>query len=486
MNSSRVLLSTMVAGALLARTSTLAAQQSADTARLAPVVITANRVPVAPNASLTSVTVISGDDLRARGIGTVAEALRDVPGAEVASGGSFGATTSLFLRGGESDYVKVLVDGVAVNDPGGAFDFAQLTTDNIDRIEIVRGPASVLYGSDAVTGVIQIFTRRGSGPSRAVASVRGGTYGTLDYDGTLLGGSRVAQYSLGAARHTTDGILPFNNRDRDNTYSGSLRLTPDAATDFRASARYTDADFHYPTNSAGVPEDSNAFNTTKRFVADLEAGHYFTSRVEGRVLLANTSIDAHSDDRPDNAGDTLGFFGYLSTSHLHRRSADAHVNVYITRVTVLTAGAEYAKETDANSSLSMSQFGNSASPPFDASRENVAYYSQLVGNAGRMVSYTLGGRVDDNQRFGTFATYRAGLGLRVREGTRVHIAAGSAFKEPTFDEQFSTGFTEGNPALNPERSRSWELGAEQSLLANRLTLAATYFDQRSEERRVGK
>ncbi|HET7565695.1 MAG TPA: TonB-dependent receptor, partial [Gemmatimonadaceae bacterium] len=95
-----------------------------------------------------------------------------------------------------------------------------------------------------------------------------------------------------------------------------------------------------------------------------------------------------------------------------------------------------------------------------------------------MVSYTLGGRVDDNQRFGTFATYRAGLGLRVREGTRVHIAAGSAFKEPTFDEQFSTGFTEGNPALNPERSRSWELGAEQSLLANRLTLAATYFDQR--------
>lgn len=457
---------------------TLVAQQSADTAKLAPVVITATRVPVQENSAPTSVTVITGDDLRARGITTVAEALRSVPGAEIAQGGSFGATTSLFLRGGESDYVKVLVDGVPVNDPGGAFDFAQLTTDNIERIEIVRGPASVLYGSDAVTGVIQIFTRRGAGQSRAVASVRGGTYGTRDYDAAVLGAGGPLQYSLSAARHATDGILPFNNQDRNNSYSGSVRLAPSVGTELRASARYTDAGFHYPTNSAGVPDDSNAFNTTKRVVADVEAGHFFTSRVEGRVLLANTTIHTHSDDRPDNAGDTLGFYGYLSTSRLYRRSADARVNLFITPVTVLTAGAEYAKQHDVSSSLSMSQFGNSALPPFDRSRENVAYYTQLVGNTGRIVSFTLGARVDDNQRFGTFATYRTGVGLRLRPGTRMHISAGSAFKEPTFDEQFATGFAEGNPALNPERARSWEVGAEQALFRDRLTLGATYFDQR--------
>ncbi|HEX6965772.1 MAG TPA: TonB-dependent receptor [Gemmatimonadaceae bacterium] len=464
--------------ALALTASVAVAQQAADTARLAPVVVTATRVRVPENSAPTSVTVITGNELRARGITTVAEALRSVPGAEVAQSGSFGATTSLFLRGGESDYVKVLVDGVPVNDPGGAFDFAQLTTDNVDRIEIVRGPASVLYGSDAMTGVIQIFTRRGAGPSRAAASVRGGTYETRDYDATVLGAGGALQYSLSAARHTTAGILPFNNQDRDNTYSGSFRLAPSARSELRASLRYTDADFHYPTNSAGVPEDSNAFNATKRFVADVEAGHFFTSRVEGRVLLANTTIDDHSDDRPDNAGDTLGFYGYLSSSRLYRRSVDARVNVYLTPLTVVTAGAEYAKQHDASSSLSMSQYGNSASPPFDRSRENTAYYAQLVGNAGHLLSYTLGGRVDDNQRFGTFATYRAGIGVHILADTRLHLSAGSAFKEPTFDEQFATGFAQGNPALNPERSRSWEFGAEQRLFSGRLTLAATYFDQR--------
>ena len=119
-------------------------------------------------------TVISGDDLRARGITSVSDALASVPGLAVVRSGSFGATTALFARGGESDYVKVLVDGVPLNNPGGVFDFATLTTDNLERIEIVRGPASVVYGSDAVAGVVQLFTRRGTAPrvdSRTCAAV---------------------------------------------------------------------------------------------------------------------------------------------------------------------------------------------------------------------------------------------------------------------------------------------------------------------------
>src|SRR4029079_14874052 len=124
-------------------------------------------------------TVIRGDELRARGITTVSDALASVPGLMVVRSGSFGATTSLFARGGESDYVKVLVDGVPLNNPGGAFDFANLTTDNLDRIEIARGPTSVAYGSDAVAGVVQLFTRRGTGPVRGVVDVRGGSGGQL-------------------------------------------------------------------------------------------------------------------------------------------------------------------------------------------------------------------------------------------------------------------------------------------------------------------
>src|SRR5881628_2604501 len=147
------------------RPSSLSAQGQ-DTITLKPVVVTATRVPAPRDAVPAAVTVLTGDALRARGIRTVADALRLVPGAAVMQTGSFGGQTSLFLRGGESDYVKVLVDGVPQNTPGGAYDFANLTTDNVERIEVVRGPASVLYGSDAMTGVVQIFTRDGRGPAR--------------------------------------------------------------------------------------------------------------------------------------------------------------------------------------------------------------------------------------------------------------------------------------------------------------------------------
>ncbi|HYS21967.1 MAG TPA: TonB-dependent receptor plug domain-containing protein, partial [Gemmatimonadales bacterium] len=141
----------------------LAAQGRIDTVTVTPIVVTATRLPTPAEAVAPTVTVLQGDALRAQGLVSIADALRAVPGAAVVAAGPFGAQTSLFLRGGESDYVKVLLDGVPVNQPGGAFDWANLTLDNVDRIEVLRGPASVLYGSDAVTGVVQIFTRGAAG-----------------------------------------------------------------------------------------------------------------------------------------------------------------------------------------------------------------------------------------------------------------------------------------------------------------------------------
>src|SRR5207253_2563875 len=138
-----------------------AAQEPADTFSLSELVVTATRVPLPRAAVPAAVTVLHGDDLRERGVRLVGDALRDVPGATLVRTGSEGGITSLFLRGGESDYVQVLVDGVVVNDPGGSVDLGQLTLDDVDRIEIVRGPVSVLYGSEAVTGVINIITKRG-------------------------------------------------------------------------------------------------------------------------------------------------------------------------------------------------------------------------------------------------------------------------------------------------------------------------------------
>src|SRR3954469_4034376 len=171
----------------------LSAQQN-DTTRLGTVVVSASKVPTPASTLTQAITVLSGADLRARGVTRVVDALREVPGAALVQSGSYGAITSLFLRGGESRYTKVLIDGVPVNASGGSFDFSHLTTDNIERIEIVRGPASVLYGADAVTGVVQIFTRRGSASPSGSISARGGTYHTFDVDGESLGALGMTNY----------------------------------------------------------------------------------------------------------------------------------------------------------------------------------------------------------------------------------------------------------------------------------------------------
>ncbi|MDB4912274.1 MAG: TonB-dependent receptor, partial [Gemmatimonadetes bacterium] len=276
--------------ALIGASHSLARAQATtlDTATLKPVVITATRLPSAAGAATLSTTVVSGDDIRARGVATVLEALRETPSVAVVQGGSFGQQTSIFVRGGQSNYTQVLVDGVVVNDPGGAIDFANLTTDNIDRIEIVRGPASVLYGANAVTGVIQIFTRRGHGPVQLSAWGRGGTYGTREGEVSALGGDDRVSYSLSAAQHNTDGIYAVNSAARNGTYSGQLRLSPDARSDIALTLRYIDAGAHIATNSNGVPNDSNQTHTERRFLGSLDAGRFLTSRLEARVSLAAT------------------------------------------------------------------------------------------------------------------------------------------------------------------------------------------------------
>ena len=180
----------------------LAAQETQDTTRLPELIVTPTKLPTRPDAVVSSVTTISGDDLKARGIRFVQDALRDVPGATLVQVGSYGGVSSLFMRGGESDYVKVLVDGIPVNQSGGGYNWANLTTDNVDRIEILRGPGSVIYGSDAVSGVVQIFTRRGQGRLAFEGGAEGGTFGTIDGHLGLLGGTDRVSYSADASRFT--------------------------------------------------------------------------------------------------------------------------------------------------------------------------------------------------------------------------------------------------------------------------------------------
>lgn len=443
---------------------------------LAAVVVTASRVPIATAAPIAMSTVLSGDDLRAQGITRVEDALRLVPGAQVVSSGPDGSQTSLFLRGGNSNYVRVLVDGVPVNDAGGAFDWASLTISNIDRIEVVQGPASVLYGSDAVTGVVQIFTKNGTGPLATNAYVGIGSYGGRQDELGWSGGNLNVGFTLHGSHLYTDGILPFNNGFLDDGLSGSLRLNPDRNTDVHLAMRWSSQIYHYPTESDGSVADHNAEQTDHRLVMSLDAGRKLGQRADFRVSVASNEYLPRSNNGPDSPADTLGYYGYFSRSAETHLSGDARFNFHYSTRGVLTAGEEVATDREDQSSLSLSQYGNSPGE-FAASRHNSATFAQVIGDAGTRVSYVVGGRLDKNSAFGSFETMRASIAYVMSGEARVRASVGSAFTAPTFDENFSAGFVTGNPNLRPEHSRSAELGLDTFFDDGRLTLKTTAFFQ---------
>ncbi|MBX7118146.1 MAG: TonB-dependent receptor [Gemmatimonadaceae bacterium] len=451
----------------------VAAQARRDTLTLPPEVVTATRLPGVPRTPTATATVLDGDVLRAEGITHLADALRRVPGLSVVRSSSFGSPVSLFLRGGESDYVRVLVDGVPVNDPGGAVDLGRITLDDVERIEVVRGPSSVLYGSEAVTGVIQLFTRRGGAPQQR-AEVGGGSYGTrrasLGADGRLGG----ATWTLQGDHHASDGILAYNNAYRNDGLAGALSFRR-GASDLRVTTRYSGSSYRYPTGSGGALEDRNAERGEHRLLLGAEGGRRWNDRFEVRAAFTANTFHPRTSDGADDAGDTLGFYGFTSTAVVTRRVADLRTVLRTGRAAHLTLGVEAAREVEHANSVSLSEFGPSADSSRNA-RDTRAAYAQFLGEHGRL-AWSAGARLDDNSAFGTFRTVRLGAAWRLAPALRARASVGNAFKAPSFYENFATGFVIGNAALRPERSRATELGVE-GLLAGRALVRVTGFTQR--------
>jgi vitamin B12 transporter len=332
----------------------------------------------------------------------------------------------------------------------------------------------VLYGSDAVSGVVQVFTRAGG--RRLEAGARAGTLGTVELDAAVEAGGPTAGFGLGARWTGSDGLYPLNNRYENRALSARFRVTPDQRTDIGLVLRLTDADFHYPTDGAGNVVDQNQHQLTDMTTLGLEVARRVGSRVEARLALTSNEIGGGFDDVPDGPGDTLGAYAFRSQRDLKRRGADGRVLVTLADPLRLIVGGAFEHERERATSRSESEFG-----PFetevDAARDNWAGYVQLSADGGP-AAVTAGLRVDENERFGTFVTYRAGGSLGLPTGVRLFGSMGSAFKAPLFFEQFGGTFVIGNPDLDPERSTSWDAGVEQALWGGRVRASATYFGQR--------
>ena len=468
---------------LLAAARPLAAQR-ADTVTLAPMVISVTKVPVtAGTTSTASTTVVGGEELRAKGAVSLVDALRAIPGISLGQTSGPGSQTSLFLRGGNSNFTKVLVDGVPLNAPGGAIDLAGLTTDDVDRIEIVRGPASALYGSDAMTGVVQIFTKSG-GPSTLAA--RGGNRdGRYDASASLagdrkLGAARSIHGSLNGGYHRSSGFLPFNNQSRDAIASAAGRIQGTRGI-AALSASWGDARYHYPTNGAGEPVDSNAWTGANRLSFSANGLWSPIAHVTARAQLGHATRLSRSSDLPDSPGDT-GMFAYFSRGHGRtvRDIADVQVARYLPGGGTMTVGGsiegQHARARNWNS--------YAGDTTIAASRTNRAVYAQLVAaippGPSPIVPLTadLGARHEVLTSGRAVTTGRAGLAVGVTEWATFRGSIGTAFKEPALEELYGDGFSMGEPSLRPERNHSREVGAESRLLGGVLMLGATAFWQR--------
>ena len=422
---------------------------------------------------MSSATVITDKDIQAQQAETVLQVLRTVPGLDVVQSGSRGNTTSVFIRGSESDHVLVLIDGVEANSTTlGAFNFAHLTTENVERIEVLRGAGGTLYGSQAIGGVINIITKKGQGPLEAGLSLEGGNGSTNRQALTLRGGAGQLGYSFSAARMASQGFHSVNDDYRNLAASGRLdyQVTEDASLKGIFHFVKTDLGLFNNNNFASQP-DPNAREASTQYLGKLEWEQKILKNWDYRI--SGSMFKEHIKDSDDV--DSCTFFGFPCDSRTRDRfrpridTGEFQTNYRFEDWSTTTFGVEYKRRSA------------STSGGIDKAIRNLGYYLQEQFQfLDRRLIMIPGIRLDDNQSFGTAWTPTFSAAYLFREtGTRLKAGYAKGFKAPTLNDLFfPPGFgcpAFGNPNLGPEKS--WELnaGVEQDLVQDRVKVGATYF-----------
>ncbi|MEW5795668.1 MAG: TonB-dependent receptor [Candidatus Zixiibacteriota bacterium] len=445
------------------------------------IVVSANRLATPVRQIASSITVITADDIRRSQAGNVTEILRSVPGLNVVQAGGPGQQTAIFMRGTNSEHVQMLIDGVKINDPSSpsnAVNLATLALDNIDRIEILRGPQSVLYGSDAMGGVIQIFTRTGLGRPQVGLSVEGGSLNSHAERLWVHAGTERHDYSMELSRRSTDGVSATSgNGDLEDdgfdntTVTAALAYRPSTKTQLRLVGRMADSDTDLDQSYGALDDPNYTMNSKERFLSacfghDIQAGRW-TQRF-GTYL---TDYERSTVDRVDgkHPGDTN------DTRYDGRRTKfDWQSTVMWGESQRFSLGLETEEDRLDQALFFGSLWGDYESRIEGAAARTSAVYGQGEFNLGQRLFANAGWRYDDHDTFGTKATYRlAGAFLIDALGMKCRAAYSTGFKAPALFQIYDP--TTGNRALRPERTRGGEFGLEVRLLDNRLALGATYF-----------
>ncbi len=455
------------------------------------VVVSATRTEAPSGQVGAALTVFDGTEIERRQQPLLADLLRDAPGTTVVRVGAPGAVTSLFVRGGESNYTKVLLDGVPLNEPGGAFNLSNITTGNLDRVEFVRGANSALYGSDAMTGVIQLFTRRGATPRPDVTvALEGGSFSTGRGSAGVAGRSGRFDYSAEIGGLSTDNDAP-NNAFRNVTVSGSAGVTFNRDASLRFVARSEDGRSGVPGQTAfGRPDldaffsrDDSAWGVTFDETHGLLRQRATYGLAISHQRSANLNIDPPYTPAFDGSVAPFEFsdFPYDSRTDLRRHHASYQADGTWSRGAAGTHVDTALVDWDGERATLTDALAETVVP---ASRDNLGFSFQHQAMWSQ-VFLTAGLRVEHNDSFGTATVPRVSAAWYARKGsgavgtTMLHASAGRGIKEPTILQSFSPNpFFLGNPDLQPERTRALDAGVEQRFARDRASVDLTWFDSR--------
>jgi outer membrane cobalamin receptor len=448
------------------------------------VMVSATRTPLPQAETGASIDTLNGADLETTRPVAATDALRFLPGAIVASAGQRGGLGSLFVRGGDSRYNKVMVDGVPINDPGGIYDFGTLSLFENDRMEFLRGAQSTLYGSDAMTSVVQTWSRTGT---TRVPELRfgsdAGNYGSENGYATLAGARGRFDYNLFGNQFNTSGSGP--NDDYSNSLEGAnLGAKLNNRATLRLRMRHDNSvsgvqnEWKF-NDTALIPPDLDQRARQNNFLGSLELAISGPSRWQQRFtgfeyLLHRTNID--SVDQGDRTSPAFGDIDsqFYNVNNYNRAGFDYQADYAERSWTQSTLGYEFEDEHGVTGTLPN---------PSPGLRRNHAVFGQQIFSFQRL-SLIAGGRYVHNESFGNkfvprvSATARVLNGGKFFSGTRLLFSYATGIKEPTFPESFGNGGgfpTLPNPGLKPEETRAFEAGFEQRIQSD-FSFSATYFN----------
>jgi len=427
------------------------------------VVVSATRFDIPLDQSPASVSVISSEDIEQKQIERVSDALREVPGLSVVQTGTAGQLTSVFIRGLRSEHTQVLLDGIPINQGlQGAFNFADLTTEDIDRIEVVRGPQSTLYGPRALAGVIQIFTKQGTGAPGVLLAAEGGSYDTFrewtQSDGKIDG----FDYSLGASHLDSENARP-NNNYRNTAVITDAGWSPDEQLRVGSLFTYSVSDTGNP-NTIFDPRPIDHF-LTERWLIGPHIDWKPTDWWDHKFIFS------YDHERQINDPNEDGFVG-PTRAVFERTQIDYQNDLRPTSWLTLTTGFFYSRLNAGQERPFVLQiFG--PQPTFVSDHtEQVAGFVQTTLTPVENLILVAGGRFDHFNQFGGVWTYRFASSYKIdKTNTTLHSSVATGFSPPSSqDKIFGNNF-----GLKPERDLGWDIGVRQELWENRVIVGLTYF-----------